>query len=95
MKALRKKYGKRPWIDTPNAAWYRKRCSQVKAMRAIMCNAAAHISYSQFQAIRSVPSSGPLDNARKSIALAECAVSSAKAINAIFEAHTMPDPNRK
>lgn len=93
MKALRKKYGKRPWIDTPNADWYRSHQSSVKAMRAIMLNAIAYQSYAQAQAIRSTTAVGAIEQAKKTAAMADCVINSTKAINGVFERFPEPSPN--
>lgn len=89
MKALRKKYGKRPWIDTPNAAWYRKRLAAVRFLNMATANMVAAAGYNQIQAIRS----SRMDRTEKAIALAGAMINTNAAIAKAGRHYPMPDPN--
>ena len=65
MKALRKKYGKRRWEDTPNAAWWRRERAQRRFLAHAMCGSVAAIAYNNISAIRSTP--GDPEERRKAI----------------------------
>ena len=90
MKALRKKYGKRRWEDTPNAAWWRKSCQLRKARFAIMANALGYQSHAQVQAIRSTPVSDQMSAINKNIALAEAVIASQNAVAEIWNDYGKP-----
>lgn len=90
MKALRKKYGKRPWIDTPNAAWYRRRLAAAKFFNTSTANMIAAVGYNQVQSIRSAD----MDRTEKALAIAQAIINTSIAIAKAGRYHSMPDPNR-
>ena len=89
MKAFRKKYGKRPWIDTPNAAWYRKRLAAARFFNTHTANMVAVAGYNQIQAIRAAN----MDRTDKALALARAIIDTNIAIAKAGRHYPMPDPN--
>jgi len=92
MKALKKKYGKRPWLDTPNSKWYRDRVILVRFLR---CASIAGIGAAGTARVLAILST-TIPGAQKSILIAENTVNTMEAMAATInsEQHRMPYKNK-
>jgi arylamine N-acetyltransferase len=91
MKALRKKYGKKPWFDTPNAAWYRKRLGYSHFMASCVASGMSMQTYNQVQSIRA----SDLGRTEKSLAIAQTIIDGQIAVSNIMRDRLglLPNPN--
>ena len=92
MKALKNKYGKRPWLDTPNSQWYRDRVGMVAFLRNLTISQIAAAGHGRVSTIRSAT----IPKDQKAALIAEAEANTMKAISAMLnsEQFRMPDKNK-
>ena len=92
MKALKNKYGKRPWLDTPNSQWYRDRVAMVKFLRGVSIASIAAAGNARVNTLISAD----IPKAQKSMMIAETTADTMRAIAATINSvqFRMPDKNK-